>query len=386
MTVRPLRLLTVGHSYVVALNRRLPNEIARVTGGRWQVSAVAPEYVRAELRDIAVEHDAKELCRLEVVGLYATRHLHVMAFGLRLREILRQGWDMVHIYQEPYIVAGWQTAWWTPKSTPLVFFTAQNISKKYPPPFSAMERYCLDRCAGWIACGNTVTDALLQKGYGTRPHRTIGFGVDTDLFRPDKERRERMQQRLGWDGSVPVIAFLGRLTPEKGLTLLTSVLDRLITPWRALLIGSGPMLPEMEDWSRKHQGRVRIIAATHDEVPAYLNVADILCAPSQTMANWREQFGRMLIEGMSSGLAVVGSDSGEIPNVLGEAGVVVGERDENAWVRTLEGLLADKSACEELGQRGRARVLDHFSWPVIAQKHVEFFDHILANSAPSASV
>src|SRR5664280_3320419 len=225
MTARPLRLLTVGHSYVVALNRRLPNEIARVGGGRWEVTAVAPKFVHAELRDIALEADAEELCQLEPVDLHASSRLHVMTFGFRLRELLRQPWDMVHIYQEPYIFAGWQAAYWTPNQTPLVFFTAQNIAKKYPPPFSWMECYGLDRCAGWIGCGETVIEALLQKGYGRRPHRRIGFGVDVKEFRRDKERRQRTRQQLGWDESIPVIAFLGRFVDEKGLTLLTSALD-----------------------------------------------------------------------------------------------------------------------------------------------------------------
>ncbi len=166
MIARPLRLLTVGHSYVVALNRRLPHEIARVGGGRWEVTAVAPRFVRAELRDIALEVRTDELCQLEPVDMYVTNRLHVMAFDFRLREILRRGWDMVHIYQEPYIFAGWQAAYWTPDHTPFVFFTAQNLTKGYPPPFSWMERYCLDRCAGWIGCGETVVDALVKKDYG----------------------------------------------------------------------------------------------------------------------------------------------------------------------------------------------------------------------------
>ena len=49
------RLLSVGHSYVVALNRKLPDEIARVSGGRWDVTAVAPRHVTAELRNITLE-------------------------------------------------------------------------------------------------------------------------------------------------------------------------------------------------------------------------------------------------------------------------------------------------------------------------------------------
>ena len=58
----------------------------------------------------------------------------------------------------------------------------------------------------------------------------------------------------------------------------------------------------------------------HDDVPEYLNAMDLLCAPSQTTARWREQFGRMLIEAMACGVPVVASRSGEIPYVVGDAG------------------------------------------------------------------
>ena len=377
MTARPLRLLTVGHSYVVALNRRLPHEIARVAGGRWEVTAVAPRFVRSELRDITLEMRTDELFQLEPVDMYATKHVHVMAFDFRLREILRRGWDMVHIFQDPYIFAGWQPAYWTPKPVPVVFFANQNITKRYPPPFSWMERYCVNRCAGWIGCGETVIEALTRKGYGEKPHRLIGYGVDVETFRPDKERRERTRQQLGWDESVPVVSFLGRLTSEKGIDLLTSVLGQLRLPWRALFIGSGPMQKNLEEWGKKFPGRVRIVGVTHDEVPAYLNAADILCAPSQTMANWREQFGRMIIEGFASGLAVVGSDSGEIPYVIGDAGIVVGEQDQASWVRTLERLIDNESLRTDLGERGRIRAEEQFAWPVIARRHLEFFERLI---------
>jgi len=377
MTARPLRLLTVGHSYVVALNRRLPNEIARVGGGLWEVTAVAPRFVRSEMRDIALEVSANESCQLEPVDLRASAHLHVMAFGLRLRELLKQPWDLVHIYQEPYIFAGWQSAYWTPSRTPLVFFTNQNITKKYSPPFSWMESYCLDRCAAWIACGDTVVDALLKKNYGRRPHRRIGYGVDVEEFHPDKARRERTRLGLGWDDSVPVIAFLGRLVAEKGLELLTSVLDDLHSPWRALFIGGGPMQKSLEEWAKKYPQRVRFVSVAHGEVPEYLNAADILCAPSQTMPNWREQFGRMIIEGFASGLAVVGSDSGEIPHVIADAGIIVGEKDRAGWVQTLDRLIEDAPFRAELSQRGRARAVEHFAWPVIARQHIEFFEQLL---------
>jgi glycosyltransferase involved in cell wall biosynthesis len=380
MTTRPLRLLTIGHSYVVALNRRLPNEIARVSDGRWEVTVAAPRFVRAELRNIALERDADELSRLEPANAYATKHLHLLGFGLRLREILRRGWDMVHVFQEPYIFSGWQAAYWTPKGTPIVYFTNQNRTKEYPPPFSWMERYCVERCAGWIGCGDLVIEALLKKGYGQKPYRCIGYGVDVDLFRPDLDRRQGVREQLGWDDSVPVIVFLGRLVPGKGLELLTSALDQVRSPWRCLFIGAGPLQEFLEGWARKYPSDVRIVGARHGEVPGYLNAGDILCAPSQTTSTTYEQFGRMIIEGFASGLAVVGSDSGEVPRVIADAGIVVGESDEAGWVSAVERLLRDQALRSELSARGRVRAVKNFAWPVIARRHIEFFEEILGRA------
>ncbi len=77
-----------------------------------------------------------------------------------------------------------------------------------------------------------------------------------------------------------------------------------------------------------HPGRVRVLTGVaHDDVPEHLNAMDLLCAPSQTTTRWREQFGRMLIEAMACGVPVVASRSGEIPHVVGDAGLVVDEAD-----------------------------------------------------------
>ena len=108
--------------------------------------------------------------------------------------------------------------------------------------------------------------------------------------------------------------------------MLIEALERVATPWRALFVGSGPLEPMLSAWSRRHANRVRIVTnARHGDVPAYLNAMDVLCAPSRTTTRWREQFGRMLIEAFASGVAVIGSSSGEIPNVIAGAGVVMPE-------------------------------------------------------------
>ena len=117
--------------------------------------------------------------------------------------------------------------------------------------------------------------------------------------------------------------------------------------------------------------------SAHGDVPAHLNAMDLMCAPSQTTARWREQFGRMLIEAMACGVPVVASRSGEIPHVVGDAGLVVDEADVASWTSAIDRLLGDPAARRDLSARGIARAHDKYAWPVVARAHLKFFEELL---------
>ncbi len=365
----------------MGLNRRLAHEMARVQPSRWEVTAVAPPSFHGDLRRIALEDIAAEACGLEIVPVHVDRPIHTMFYGRRLREVLRASWDVVHCWEEPYVLAGSQVATWSPRDAALVFTTAQNILKRYPPPFSWLERYAMRRADAWIAVGHGVAETLgARDAYAALPYRVIPLGVDTARFRPDPHARARTLRELGWtDADVPVVGFVGRFVPEKGLPLLMRTLDAAASlPWHGIIMGGGPLSAALEAWARRHPGRVHIATdVPHERMPSYLSAMDILCAPSQTTPRWREQLGRMLLEAFASGVAVIGSDSGESPRVLGDAGVVVGERDDAGWVRALSELLQDPERRAELGAKGRARAHDVFAWPVVARQHLALFDSLL---------
>jgi glycosyltransferase involved in cell wall biosynthesis len=381
---RPRRLISVAHSYVVALNRRLAHEMVRAGQGAWEVTAVTPTWFHGgnDLRPVPLEGNGPEPCRLAPVRARLTSRVHCFVYGRELRTLLRGGWDLVHCWEEPYVLAGGQVHWWTPRDVPVVFWTAQNLAKRYPPPFNLVERYCLARCAGWMACGQSIVETLLPRGYGSKPHRIVPLGVDTDRFRPDPGRRAAVRRSLGWEeGGPPVVGYLGRFVPEKGVEFLTRALDRLATPWRALFVGAGPLEGALWSWAARQGDRARVCTGVvHDDVPSYLNAMDLLCAPSRTTPGWREQFGRMLVEAFASGVPVIGSDSGEIPHVIGGAGLVVGEADEAGWREALGRLLDSPARRQELGRSGRERARAHYAWPVIARRHLDFFDEILERS------
>ncbi len=403
---RVRKLLSIGHSYVVTLNRRLVNEIARLGQGEWEVTAVAPSFVYGDLRPMHLEADPKEICRLEAVPAYFSQRIHIMTYGWRLKEIMEQGWDLVHCWEEPYIFVGAQVAWLMRKDTPLIYRTAQNRSnsnfnqwlynntplvyfsfqshfKTYPPPFNWMEHYAMSRAAGWICSGQTVAETLKSRQGYSLPMRVISLGVDINHFYPNPDARLQIRRFLAWEEQgTPVIGYLGRFVPEKGLDLLMRVLDNLQTPWRALFVGTGPMEAPLRAWAKRYSENVRICTnVKHNEVPQYINAMDVLCAPSQTRCNWREQFGRMLIEAFACGVPVIGSDSGEIPYVIRDAGVVVGENDEQGWVQALSDLLNSPSRRQELVPKGLHRAHTVYAWSVVARQHLDFFTELLENNS-----
>lgn len=375
------KLLSIAHSYAVSLNRRLVNEIALAGKGEWEVTAVAPKFIHGDLRPIHLETDPKEICNLEAVPVYFSKYPHIMLYGRYLKKLLELSWDLVHCWQEPYTFPGGQIAYWKPKSTPLVYFSFQNNNKNYPPPFNKVEQYSMHHAAGWISAGQTITEALKSRPGYDRPNRLIPAGVDTKHFYPCPEAGLKVRQTLGWrEPDAPVVGYLGRFVPEKGLDLLMRVLDSLQTPWRALFVGSGAMEAQLRDWAKKYPEKVRVSTGIqHSDVPQYLNAMDILCAPSQTWNNWREQFGRMLIEAFACGVTVIGSDSGEIPYVIGDAGVVVGEQNQAGWVQALSELLESPEKRQALGEKGLWRASTCYAWSVVAQQYLDFFNDITSN-------
>ena len=373
-------MVSVSHSYVVTLNRRLANEMARVGAGQWEVTAVAPRFFHGDLSPIQLQREPGEASQVEAVRALFSRSAHVFVYGPELREKLARGVDLVHAWEEPYVFAGAEVALLAPRRVPLVFSTAQNLFKNYPPPFAQLERWVVRRSAGWIAFGETVKQNLLTRpGYAERPARYIPMGVDVELFQPDRAAGADFLRELGWEEQgPPVVGYLGRFVPEKGVELLKRVLERLTTPWRALFVGGGRLEPSLREWGQRQGDRVRVITGVpHARVPKALNAMDVLCAPSQTMPRWKEQFGRMLAEGFACGVPVLTSDSGEIPHTAGDAGRVLPEADVAAWTTALAELLESPDRRRELSERGRERAVTRFSWPVVAREHLSFFESVL---------
>jgi glycosyltransferase involved in cell wall biosynthesis len=232
--------------------------------------------------------------------------------------------------------------------------------------------------AGATASNVEALDNLKAAGFPKdRPVRQIFWGTSGELFRPLD--RAAAKRDLGLDYPF-IVGGVGGLLPQKGFTILLAALSRLPASVHGVIIGSGPSRAELELWAGipSLQGRIHLISQVPSEkMVEYLNCFDVLAVPSLTIPTWREQFGKVIAEAMACGTPVIGSNSGAIPEVIEEAGLIVPEGDPLSLADAIQSLYEHPERGAQLREKGLARFREEFSEEVFARKHVEFYGRLL---------
>jgi glycosyltransferase involved in cell wall biosynthesis len=282
---------------------------------------------------------------------------------------------IVHIDEEPYNLATWLAMRQArARGAKTLFFSWQNLKRSYPFPFSRMEKQVLAGVDYAIMGNQEAADVWRSKGY-KGPYAVIPqFGVDPDRFSPPA-RRER--------GRGFVIGSANRrLVREKGVDLLLHAAAKLPGIWQLHIAGEGPEKQTLQTLAQE-LGIARQVrfdgAISSEQMPAYLRQMDVLTLCSRTLPNWKEQFGRVLVEAMSCEVPVVGSTCGEIPNVIGDAGLVFTEDDVDALHVHLLELMKSEEKRRALGKKGRQRVLDNYTQAQIADQTVDIYRELSAS-------
>lgn len=350
----------ISKACVVGMYQRKLEELAKLP--EMALTVVVPPYWRNGEQVLPLErvHTTGYELRVLPMVLNGSFHLH---FYRHLGDVMRVFQpEIVHIDEEPYNLATLQAIRLAQKyQARALFFAWQNLNKKYPFPFSEIERYNLKRACFAIAGNRDAEQVLRAKRYSGPTTVIPQFGVDPELYCPRMEQGTSREELL--------IGYMGRLVQEKGVQILLRALGGLGGQWRLQVVGSGPYRSTLEALSIELGIADRVewigqVAST--EAPAVLSALDVLVLPSLTRANWKEQFGRVLIEAMACGVPVIGSSSGEIPNLIGEAGIVFAEGDADALRSSLHQLAGQPRLRSVLGQKGRQRVLERFTQAQIA--------------------
>jgi glycosyltransferase involved in cell wall biosynthesis len=283
--------------------------------------------------------------------------------------------DIVHIDEEPYNLATFQALRAARAlHAKALFFSWQNLLRRYPPPFRWIERYVLDHSQCVIAGSQEAAQVLRSKGFSRQIVVIPQFGVDPDVFSPRITAPAQPRERF-------LVGYVGRLVKEKGVDLLLQALAGLPTSVQAMIVGDGEELLSLRNLAARLDvaGRVEFVPAVSSaRIPSIYTQLDALVLPSRTQVNWKEQFGRVLIEAMSSGVPVIGSTCGEIPQVIGDAGLLFPEGDVEALRQQLRQLIAQPTCCADLALRGRARVLARYTMQRIADETVAVYRRMMA--------
>lgn len=223
-----------------------------------------------------------------------------------------------------------------------------------------------------VAMNHEAAQVLRHHGYERPILVQHGIGADGNTWFPIEESR-------GNAGPL-AIGFVGALVEEKGVLDLARALLKMGSEWSLTLVGDGPLRTHMtEVLQGRGPGRQVSFFGTvpRSAIPEIMRSLDVLVLPSRTTPTWKEQFGLVLAEAMLSGVAVAGSDSGAIPEVIGTAGIVFPEGDTSALAGALDLLARDPEALRRFKASGRERAESCFSTAALSDQFYSFCSTLL---------
>lgn len=223
----------------------------------------------------------------------------------------------------------------------------------------------------------TVSDCSRQdiaRDFGLQPAgiSLVHNGIDTDTFHP-LAGVTRKPYRL--------MATCSADAPLKGVRYLLRAYARLLIdyPQLELLLVSKPESGGKTERLVRKLGiadKVKFVnGISTDEMVRYYAEAAIAVVPSVY-----EGFGLPAGEAMACGVPVVSTDGGALPEVVGEAGIIVPVRDVDAMVAAIDSLLQNPARREQLGTAGRERILEEFCWNVCASEMADYYYQVLAHA------
>ncbi|MBW4646937.1 MAG: glycosyltransferase [Goleter apudmare HA4340-LM2] len=379
-----LRVLFISHAYVVGVNQGKLNAIAQVEG--LEIGLLAPSnWTALEWnRTLPLERPYPNLHLYSSPVLFTGRvGAHFYAPWV-LWQILKDFKpDIIQVEEEVFSLCAFEIAILARIiHKPIVIFGWENQLRQLPLVRWKICQYVLNAASAIISGNQDGADIMGKWGYGGLLEVMPQMGVDPEFFAPPTKLPTS-------DISPFRVGFLGRLAQSKGIDLIFSAVaqlrDRGINS-QIILCGSGSEETSLRNLAENLQISDRILwrgAVPHNKAPDELRQFDVLVLPSRSTPTWKEQFGHVLIEAMSMGIPVVGSCSGEIPNVIGRSDLIFQEEDVDGLAAILERMIREPEWWQEVGQYGLHRVQQHYSHDRIAERLIRLWQDMLTEQTQS---
>jgi len=187
---------------------------------------------------------------------------------------------------------------------------------------------------------NKESEALFRR-YGYISVVRIPLGYDHRVFFKDDLLKQQFRRQLQIPDGTVVVAYFGRMVPQKGVHLLIQALAQLKSSSWMLMLDHA--FDQQDSYNSYIQtlierygllGRVVYFEADHFEIANYMRASDVMVAPSLTTHDYKEQYGRTVQEAMACGCICIVSDSGHLPDLVGDPSLVF--REDNV------GMICDK--------------------------------------------
>jgi glycosyltransferase involved in cell wall biosynthesis len=276
---------------------------------------------------------------------------------------------LVQIEEPPGSPAGMATAAAARRSKiPYVLFSWESLSRKRGFLENRRYRSTLAHAAGVIGGNRLARDLLAREAPGAHAAVLPQTGLSPAAVLP-----------RAVSGTGLRIAFVGRLVPERGAEMLLRACAPLLGAWTLTVVGTGPEQEPLEALAERLglASRIRWAGGIPlADLGGHWGAFDCLVVPSQQTPAWVERSSPMLLQAMAHGVAPIVSSTGALPELVGNAGIVV--PDTEALALALQELLAEPARAHALGQRARQRVLEEFVDAAVAQRTLAFWEVVLA--------
>ncbi len=373
-----MKLLYIGHTYSIRANQAKIAQLARLPGV--EVTLVTPDKWRGPLYDHTADpfeqHFTENVVHHRLPILLAGKEGAYFYRSQLFSIVASLQPDIVHVEQGAHAISYAQTLLALKRFSPhskATFFTWWNLPYTLTGLRAKIEPFNLKHSACAVTGNEAARSILICRGF-ERPIRVIPqLGVDLADY-DDQKPRVRDPSRF-------VVGYVGRVTEEKGVIDLVEAIGKSAERSRIILsvVGGGPALDLVKQRAHELNVQLRLHSAVrNEEVPEHLKTLDALVLPSRSTEAWVEQFGHILIEAMAAGVPVIGSSSGEIPNVIGSGGRIYPEGKVEALASLLDALATHEKIRAGLSKKGRERVEHEFTHARIAEKQYALYEWMLA--------